>query len=541
MSIDDNKTDTLELWSVDRKNHYFIKDKTGNVPGLAPSTPVFMVEGPANGSGIEGNIAIKNLLHESNGNFVYLNDTINTINTNISNIADIAIADAKTYTDEQIAIESNIRATEDINLGNDITILKTKTTNQSYASGTTTFTGSLNCGVLTPSSITNYSSKAVADTLYGSLSDVQALQTKTQTISYTAPIGAGQPSTTTITGSINNTGGNITTGQAIISGAIIGNEIYTAINMITGGYLRAGWANSGLGVNNSGYNTEITATGDLDCSSSIQTGTCIMNGVSNVIQTGACSMNGVSGVIQGSTVQSTGPLISFENFRVQNGSGGPTVAQILSATGNFTCGTVGCGAITTSSTIDASGIVTIGSGQTRTIISTSGITTYQPPIIKYPTTANAYTFSTDYQSVGYKITGSQLFNNTANQLVYTLGLQLPYGVWGVSVDWRLTSNTIIAAGEHLGMMNCTSNNTSTGTFDEGGSWRFNNANNTWASGQIRNFNGSTIVQALGTILSTVGGVANVPVMPYFIGYRGIGIPAGDSVSVIISARAIRIA
>jgi hypothetical protein len=611
MSIDDNKTDTIQLWSTDRKNQYYIRDKTGNVPGIALSTPVFMVEGPMNGLGVEGNIAIKNLLHESNGDFVYLNDTINTINTNIANIADIAIADAKTYTDEQIAIESNIRATEDINLGNDITILKNKTTTQSYDSltGQTTFSGRvningilglgnnlssssaifttgkitggtfaainavaanitttglitggtfgainalsnnitttglitggtfseinalsnnisttgtvncgpLNCGVLTPSSITGYSSKAVADTLYGSFSDVEMVKDRTTVITYDAP------NFETVFNSI---------------------QIYDPINNVTNSYqtdVRIGLTL--IKSNGRVYSDQFIGTyGTLYDSLVIQNGEAgpavITLGVTGDV---ACTTVTAKNNIRIYPVGGLTPIINMSNTGLFN------CASIV-CSGSITCGQViangailATGQTVTCGNINSSGTVTIGTGQTSTIIGSSGITTYQPPIIKYPTTINAYTFSTDYQSVGYLILASQTYNNAANQTNFTLGLQLPYGVWGISVDWRLTANDPLVAGEHLGMMNCSPNNTGAGSFHEGGSWRFTNTNNTWASGQIRNYNASTIVQALATTTSTVGGVANVPVMPYFIGYRAIGLAGGDSVNVIISARAIRIA
>ena len=357
----DNKTDTLKLWSIDRKNQYFIRDKTGNVPGLALSTPVFMIESPTIGNG-EGNIAIKNLLYEvkdSGGSYSNLSNAIYTIQQN---------------------------------------------------------------------------------TAYPS-------------ITYTAPIGIGQPSTTTITGNINNTGGNMSTGQISVSGAIMGNEIYTELNMISSGYLWLGWAGSGLGANNTDYYTNISATG----------------------------------------------------------------------------------AITTS------GPFSIGSNQTSTIINTSGITTYQPLIIKYPTIPNSYLFSNNYQSIGYNITGTINFPSATTLTTYTLGINLPYGVWGVSVNWILVANTAISTGTLQGMMGCGNNNTTSGSVNEGGSWLVNNTIAIFQNGSSRIYNGSAIINANATTTATVGGVINVPVMPYYIGYRAIGLAGADNVNVVINARAVRIA
>jgi hypothetical protein len=64
---DDNKTDTIALWSLDRKNRYYLRDKTGQLNGIAASTPVLMLEGAAVAGGGTANIAINRFLHEVKG------------------------------------------------------------------------------------------------------------------------------------------------------------------------------------------------------------------------------------------------------------------------------------------------------------------------------------------------------------------------------------------------------------------------------------------------------------------------------------------
>ena len=62
-----------------------------------------MLEGPANGDGLEGSIAIKNLFYEAKtGGFNYLSNTIDTIQqndaqnaTDISNIVGVLVIDTK--------------------------------------------------------------------------------------------------------------------------------------------------------------------------------------------------------------------------------------------------------------------------------------------------------------------------------------------------------------------------------------------------------------------------------------------------------------
>lgn len=124
---DDNKTDTIALWSLDRKSRYYLRDKTGQLNGLALTTPVLMLEGPANGSGIVGNIAINRFLHEiKGGGYNFIDNTIYNIeqtaiatNTSLNNEIATRIASDTTLTNS-INAEILARTNADTTLTNNL-------------------------------------------------------------------------------------------------------------------------------------------------------------------------------------------------------------------------------------------------------------------------------------------------------------------------------------------------------------------------------------------------------------------------------------
>ena len=61
----------LNLYSTDGKNKYSFTDATGLIPGLAPSTPILKLESDVSAEGMQGSIAIPNLLYKLHASQYY--------------------------------------------------------------------------------------------------------------------------------------------------------------------------------------------------------------------------------------------------------------------------------------------------------------------------------------------------------------------------------------------------------------------------------------------------------------------------------------
>ena len=124
---DDNKTDTIALRSLDRKNRYYLRDKTGQLNGLALTTPVLMLEGLPSVEGVTANIAINRFLHEvKGGGYAFIESTFFNIeqtaiatNTSLNNEIATRIASDTTLTNN-INAEILTRTNTDTTLTNNL-------------------------------------------------------------------------------------------------------------------------------------------------------------------------------------------------------------------------------------------------------------------------------------------------------------------------------------------------------------------------------------------------------------------------------------